>query len=155
MTVEMAPLNLMPHTIHVFLQQMHRKLWDGTEFFRVRSHILLAHPYSQREGKGMSVKMREVGLETLQFREHTYKFPHTKHTLGLSGNPSGPNFYINRNDNSHHHDVGDPCFAKVIRGEEMIERMSSLPTIDDGATLERPVVIKSVYLSTKEGRRKN
>ena len=153
-TVEMAPLNLMPYTVHIFLQQIHRKLWDGTEIFRMMSHIFVAHPYIQQEGKDMW-KMRDVDLEKLQYREYNNNFPHAKHTLGLAGNPPGPNFYINRNDNSHHNDMSDPCFAKVIRGEGVIERMSSLPTAEDGATLERPVVIVSAYVSTNKGLEKN
>lgn len=56
--------------------------------------------------------------------------------MGYPGRPGGPDFYINMRDNSFLHGPGgqvnhysdmvidaDPCFAKVVEGFDVVERI--------------------------------
>ena len=58
---------------------------------------------------------------------------------------------MNKDGNFHHHDMGDPCLAKVVLGEEMIKIMLSILIVGYGASLEILVIINSVYILTNDG----
>ena len=78
-------------------------------------------------------KFAESGLHTVLVQEYSKKFPHQKYALGLTGRPSGtgPGIYINSRDNSKLHGpggyakdgLGDPCFAKVVKGFDVADRL--------------------------------
>jgi hypothetical protein len=46
------------------------------------------------------------GIDKLSFQEYSPQYPHTQWTLGLAGRPSGPDFYINKIDNTIRHGPG-------------------------------------------------
>jgi len=46
------------------------------------------------------------GIDKLSFREYSTQYPHTQWTVGLAGRPSGPDFYINKIDNTIRHGPG-------------------------------------------------
>lgn len=111
---QLAPLELMPHSIHLFLSQIAEGYWSrGTPAFALSAeHVLQAcpHPCLNDVVMGGTVEgypygdMRVAGLDTVSFQEYSPKYPHEKYTIGFSGRPhSGPEFYINMLDNRLDH----------------------------------------------------
>ena len=60
-------------------------------------------------------------------------------TLGYTGRPGGPDFYINKSNNTIPHGPGgqvqhgiqeqaDSCFASIVQGQEVINKIYTLPT---------------------------
>ena len=147
---EMASLELMPHTVNQFLKQVHSGLWDGTSLAMNAEHVMLFGPqYTSTAsataasdngddaanvvdgGGGGGGRKRyqdfyNMGIDKLSFQEYSAQYPHTQWTVGLAGRPSGPDFYINKIDNTIRHGPGgqmhtgemhneaDPCFANNI-----------------------------------------
>ena len=154
--LEMAPLDLMPHAVHVFLQQVVHGLWNDAWFYLNGPHVLQGGPQAPEDeeelwhlehgedgDRAVALKgFREANLETLAFPEYSDKFEHNKWTVGFTGRPGGPDFYINKMDNTHVHgpggqyqhdlhEFGDPCFAKVVDGFKVLESMFKEPTYPD------------------------
>ena len=149
----MAPLEEMPHAVHLFLEQVAHKLWDNGWFYLNGPHVFQAGPqvpddeeYETLLEKGVDERtlalkpFKDLQLDSLAFPEYSDKFPHLPWTLGFTGRPGGPDFYINKVDNvkAHgpggqtHHDLvehADPCFAKIIAGMDTIALMTNSPTI--------------------------
>lgn len=143
--VELAPLNTLPHAVHLFLEQVAHNLWNGCYFYLNGPHVLQAGPQNFEEDDteiplGESPRypalkpFKDLGLEELAFPEYSDTFPHQTWTLGFTGRPGGPDFYINKVDNSlahgpggqtHHvlHEQGDSCFAKIVQGREHVARI--------------------------------
>jgi len=78
-----------------------------------------------------------LGLEKLAFPDYSDEFPHQPWTLGFTGRPGGPDWYINKVDNSKGHgpggqkqhaldEQGDSCFAIVSEEGNGRERLASL-----------------------------
>ena len=152
-TIEMAPLEEMPHAVHLFLEQVAHKLWDNGWFYLNGPHVFQAGPqvpddeeYEALLEKGADERslalkpFKDLQLDSLAFPEYSDKFPHLPWTLGFTGRPGGPDFYINKVDNvkAHgpggqtHHDLvehADPCFAKIVAGMDTIALMTNSPTI--------------------------
>lgn len=64
------------------------------------------------------------------FQEYSPDYVHHPFTLGLAGRPAAADFYVNLVDNIRNHGPGgqggtesDPCFAKLVEGREIIERL--------------------------------
>jgi cyclophilin family peptidyl-prolyl cis-trans isomerase len=151
----MAPLEVMPHAVHLFLEQVSHKLWDDGWFYLNGPHVLQAGPQAPDDEEheealldGADERMlalkpfRNLQLDSLAFPEYSDSFPHLPWTLGFTGRPGGPDFYINKVDNTKthgpggqlHHDLAenaDPCFAKVVHGMETLEAMSNAPTVQE------------------------
>jgi len=155
-TVEMAPLDVMPHSVHFFLQQVVHGLWNDAWFYLNGPHVLQGGPQAEEDeedlwhlehqeddDRAVAMKQfRELDLENLAFPEYSEKYPHVQWTLGFTGRPGGPDFYINKIDNrathgpggQHQHDLeeyGDPCFAKVVDGFDVLNQMFKEPTYGD------------------------
>ena len=103
----------------------------------------------------------DAGFHSVLFQEYSPKFPHEKYTLGFAGRPGGPDFYISTMDNTRLHGPGgqtnyedpteaDPCFAKVVDGIDVVQRMEQLET-KDGAykSLVDNVAITSMKIVRK------
>jgi len=115
--VQLAPLDLMPHSIHLFLTQISEGYWNvGTPAFVLNAeHVLQAcpHPCLESVEFGGSRSRRQIepyeymkraGLDTVSFQEYSTMVPHEKYTIGFAGRPhSGPEFYINLMDNTLDH----------------------------------------------------
>jgi len=161
-TIEMAPLKLMPIAINLFLQQVHHRLWEGCNFVINAMHILQAGPHLYRgEGKfaanayQLKSKFEKSRLDVMPYQEYSEEFPHSKYTVGFAGRPGGPDFYINKVDNSenhgpggqtHHdlHEEADPCFGRVVAGFEVIDDINRIPVDrEKGSLLAAPVTIVS------------
>mmetsp|Transcript_18600 Transcript_18600/g.25805 ORF Transcript_18600/g.25805 Transcript_18600/m.25805 type:complete len:451 (+) Transcript_18600:91-1443(+) len=163
--VEMAPLELMPHAVHLFLEQVYHELWDYTWIYLNGPHVLQAGPqsYEDEEEDEMALKaFEDEELDELAFPEYNAKFPHRAWTLGFTGRPGGPDFYINKNDNTHVHGPGgqtqhaiseqaDTCFAKVVDGYATLQKIFKMDVYDDAEYadfLESPVEIAWARIET-------
>mmetsp|Transcript_15289 Transcript_15289/g.33151 ORF Transcript_15289/g.33151 Transcript_15289/m.33151 type:complete len:599 (+) Transcript_15289:136-1932(+) len=168
--LEMAPLPLMAVSVNLFLQQVHHKLWNGCSFVINAMHILQAGPHQYSEGGGYNANYPELvsrfesaRLDKMPFQEYHHEFPHDKYTVGFAGRPGGPDFYINKVNNSanhgpggqsHHdlHEEADPCFAKLVGGMGILDELNKIPVDHDkGDLLLHPVVIvDSRVVSSRE-----
>lgn len=129
--VELAPLDLVPHSIEKFLDMVNSKIWDNTVFYshRTQSHVIAAAPVVYGTFQSKQHQLEALGHKGTSFPEYSSKFPHKRLTLGFAG--TGPNFYINAIDNSDHHGPGgqghhnlptdaDPCFGHVVSGHDVV-----------------------------------
>jgi hypothetical protein len=152
--VQMAPLGSMPHAVHLFLEQVSHKLWNRGWFYINGPHVMQAGPQADLTKLGVDnstntderslalAPFRELQLDSLAFPEYSEDFPHQPYTLGFTGRPGGPDWYINKVDNvkahgpggQFHHELeefADSCFAKVIDGFDVIKTMMNLPTVQE------------------------
>ena len=129
--IEMAPIDEAPHAVHWFLEQVDAGLYDGCSFQQPShySHVVmggaatnfLSEPDFHPRGR-----FRESKFPHVLFPEYSSNFSHVKYTLGLAGEPGGPDFFINMQNNTSTHRV-ETCFAKVIEGFESVDRMHQAP----------------------------
>jgi cyclophilin family peptidyl-prolyl cis-trans isomerase/chaperonin cofactor prefoldin len=144
--LELAPLDEMPHAVYWFLSQVSLGLWNGCSFHRNADHVLQAgavRNFNTPAKKRISDKnFEKAGFGSILFQEYSPHFPHVPLTIGYAGRPGGPDFYISILDNTENHgpggqssydDVGeaDPCFGKVVEGEEVVQRMHGLERRND------------------------
>lgn len=131
-TLKTAPNNSMPHSIYVFMDMVDKKVWNKTVIIHMWNHIVQAAPITP-EGENLR---NSVGGE-LMFPENSDFFNHEEYTVGFSGRPGGPEFYINILDNAQSHGPGrqdhstilndaDPCFAKVVAGYRTVDLLREL-----------------------------
>lgn len=194
--IEMAPLDAVPHAVHVFLEQVAHGLWNRTYIYLNGPHVVQIGPQliddddedddehdhhhdhhpehhhddddEEEESEDLNPAtraFRELGLDKLAFSDYSADFPHVPWTLGYTGRPGGPDFYINKVDNQFSHgaggqtqhaleEQGDACFAKITRGLEHIHRISREGTIYHDDTewhyfLVDPVeILRAVVLTT-------
>jgi len=128
LVLEMAPLELMPHSVYTFLEMVDAKLVDGCSFVLYAMNTIKAAPLPY-DGSRPTAKVkafRKLGLDTLSFREYSKDYPHEQFTVGFAADGS-PDFYINTGDNTDQH-VGEPCFARIVSGFDTIEKMEDEPT---------------------------
>lgn len=156
-TIQLYPLMDMPHSIHLFLQQVHHGLWDGCSFVVNAPHILQAGTFpGGNSGATYADKIRafeEAGLDVVSYQEYNVKHPHTRWTVGFAGRPGGPDFYINKLNNTSNHGPGgqsqhnleeqaDPCFGFIQDGHDVLNRMYVVRTdMKSDWVLDNPVHI--------------
>jgi len=137
LVIETAPLSLMPLSVHHFLQMVSKKLWDGLAFVHrdIHSHVMQATPLDVKTGSRAIDRFEHAGLTKLAFSEYSTDYPHLAYTVGFSGRPGGPDFYINTIDNSQAHgpfeqhgevDDGESCFGTVVQGRDVLDRILEL-----------------------------
>lgn len=157
-TIQMHELEKMPHSVNLFLQQVYHGLWDETSFVINAPHILQAGalPVSG-SGKTYDEKMDEfdkMGLSQVSFQEYHKDYSHKEWTVGFAGRPGGPDFYINKMDNSKNHGPGgqkhhdlkeeaDPCFGYISEGKDTLHKVfgSSTGKQEHSFVLDKPVHI--------------
>ena len=159
-TIEMAPLELMPIAVNLFLQQVHHRFWNGCSFVINAMHILQAGPHEYNgQGKynansvALKSRFEKSRLDKMPYQEYSHEYPHKQYTVGFAGRPGGPDFYINKVDNSvnhgpggqsHHdlHEEADPCFGTVVDGLEVLEDLNRIPVDrENGNLFMGPVTI--------------
>ena len=163
--LELAPLDLMPHAVSTFLEQVDQKLWDGQTFDVHAGHVLLARPDPTNPNSNDATVNKE-DVPTVMFAEYNDKFPHEKYTVGFPGRPNaGQDFYINLQPNVVHHSPrfvqdettgaekfieGEPCFGKIVdaHSKMVVDEMDKLGVGKEGI-LEKKVVIVSARLIGK------
>ena len=125
----------MPHTVYTFLQQVSLNLFNngGYSFHHNAEHITQAgtaeNHLTPPDFGNLGERFRKSGFGSVLFQEYSNALPHEKYTLGYTGRPGGPNFYINTKDNTELHGpngysvdgLADPCFAKVVKGQEVVD----------------------------------
>lgn len=107
--VELAPLDQVPHAVHLFMEQVEHGLWDGCYFYLNGPHVIQAGPQLSEEDEAdtpsddeeddRSLAMapfKSAGLDQLSFPDYSDNFPHTTWTLGYTGRPGGVDWYINK-----------------------------------------------------------
>jgi hypothetical protein len=170
--IEMAPLDTVPHAIHLFLEQIEHGLWNGAYFYINTRHVLQAGPSSPNgykdlaKGKPPDTKrFEDLQLDTLAFPDYSHEFPHDIWTVGFAGRPGGPDFYINKLDNIESHgpggqiqhaleEQGDSCFGRITKGKEhMDDLLFNQPTIREGDFKEfmqnQVPIVRAVILTPK------
>lgn len=128
-TVELAPLNLMPHSVDTFLEMVSSGLWDGCSFIMNAVHVIKASPLPIADHASAMEKLgsfKKKGLSHLAFSEYSEDFPHVQYTLGFSRGDS-PSWYINMEDNKDFHH-GDPCFGKIVAGFDTVDKLKTSQT---------------------------
>ncbi len=165
LSIELAPLDLMPHTVNLFLQQVHHQLWDGCSMITNANHVYQLGPSYEEdleEKNSHYEQFYEKGLDKLSYQEYSEQYPHGQWTVGLAGRPGGPDFYINKIDNKLIHGPGgqtndedmhneaDPCFGKIVDdGQRVLDEINMIPTdAEKGYAIKYPVVIISARVLT-------
>lgn len=170
--MEMAPIDLMPHTVNLFLKQVIQGLWDGTSVAMNARHVLQIGPQYTAPGIDIDAAndagMKRYqdfyakGLHKLTYQEYSPKYPHTQYTVGLAGRPSGPDFYINKIDNTIMHGPGgqmhsgemhneaDPCFAKLMDGTrpfmDILAAIDKVPVTSERYSEYRVKIVSAMVL---------
>ncbi len=147
--VEMAPLEVMPHSVFTFLEMTSLELLNGCSFILNALHVIKAAPlpFTGALNPSKAQEFVDKGLESVAFREYSQDYPHKPYTVGFAADGT-PSFYINTEDNTEIH-VGDPCFGKVISGIETIKRLENSPT-RNGIWFENRIGIKSAVILKKK-----
>jgi len=166
-TIELYPLIHMPHSVHLFLEQVNHGLWDGCSFVVNAPHILQAGTFpGGNTAATYADKIRafeEVGLDIVSYQEYHHSHPHEQWTVGFAGRPGGPDFYINKLDNTKNHGPGgqshhnleeeaDPCFGFIKDGKDVLNRMYVMKTDQKNDwVLDHPVHIVKARIVTEDG----
>jgi hypothetical protein len=230
--IDLAPLNQVPHAIHLFLEQVDHGLLEGTHFYLNGPHIVQAGPqpdWSQGDGSddtynehadvtkpstisGSAVntlekyelaaaekkryaeykydddayepyysaeeyweedkrtrKFQNLGLDQLAFPDYSEDYPHSPWTVGFTGRPGGPDWYINKVDNTKGHgpggqpqheleEQGDSCFGTIsMEGDgrnKIAQHLYSSDIYGDSTEwhhfISKPIEIVYATILTKE-----
>lgn len=160
--LELAPFDLMPHVTHWFLTMAETGYWDGCHLIRNAKHVLQFNCHARTAATGNARLLARVpgggaaegkisGYKSIVFQEFSPDFHHLPFTLGVAGRPGGEDFYINLVDNTNSHGPGgqgpeaDPCFAKVVRGREVLEGWHDRLG-DEFLEPQEYVLVKRVYI---------
>lgn len=162
--LKMAPLDLMSHTIQLFMNLIEEKMYVGGTFLLARDHILVAGPFDAfdpENNQRLEDTMVEEGYfpdGALLFNQYAPEFPHNRYTVGFSS-IGGPLFYINIRDNKEAHGPrhvdneggveGDPVFAAVVEGFDVIQKILALPRNEDDS-LDTRVQIVDTYVAEND-----
>ena len=102
-TIELAPLFMAPHAIHLFLEQVEHGLWNNTYFYANTEHVLQAGPSypngleDMKAGHPGNVEaFKSLRLDELAFPDYSQLYPHEQWTVGFASRPGGPDWYINK-----------------------------------------------------------
>eukprot|EP00584_Thalassiosira_punctigera_P001056 CAMPEP_0172539290 /NCGR_PEP_ID=MMETSP1067-20121228/10505_1 /TAXON_ID=265564 ORGANISM="Thalassiosira punctigera, Strain Tpunct2005C2" /NCGR_SAMPLE_ID=MMETSP1067 /ASSEMBLY_ACC=CAM_ASM_000444 /LENGTH=422 /DNA_ID=CAMNT_0013324947 /DNA_START=99 /DNA_END=1367 /DNA_ORIENTATION=+ len=155
--IELAPLDMMPHSVHTFLEQVHQGAWDGAAFDAHAGHVLMAHSSSDDGQTSPTSTLPEASPPTVLFPEFNGHYPHDKYTIAFPGMASSsPDFYINLQPNTLHHSPrmegenfieGEPCFGRIVdeSSRRIVDRMDGL-NVQEGGLLEEAVVVVSARI---------
>lgn len=158
--IELAPLDIMPHSVHTFLGQIDEGTWDGAAFDVANAgHVLMAAARDQAPPATMpSLTITTTSMKTTLFPEYNAQYPHDKYTIAFPS--SQPGFYINLQPNTIHHSPriesekyveGESCFGRIVdeRSRNVVDRMNVLNyTVGDSRedSLEEGVAIRSARI---------
>ena len=120
--VELAPVDEVPHAIHLFMEQVEHGLWNGCYFYLNGPHIVQVGPRLSEEGASEEHERARIapfktrGLDQLSFPDYSDDYPHVTWTLGYTGRPGGIDWYINKvrsqtsliDEQRFHHNTHNP-----------------------------------------------
>merc|ERR1712174_45972 len=74
--VELAPIDTMPHSVHLFLEQVYHHLWDGCAFLMADKHRIQASPYRDLKlmDRSLEKKFHKLDLDTVSFQEYNQTY---------------------------------------------------------------------------------
>jgi cyclophilin family peptidyl-prolyl cis-trans isomerase len=150
--VQLAPLDVMPHSVHFFLEMVRLRMWDNTFFYHHEKieHVLSALPLNYHTGTPTFHDLAFLGRQSLSFPEFSMDYHHEKYTIGLAH--MGPSFYLNTRDNFEVHGPGgqghhllpldaDPCFGRVVEGFSVVDDLIQLGLLfDDGSSSSSSII---------------
>lgn len=145
-----------PVTVKNFLRYTDEKFYDGTIFHRVIDNFMI-------QGGGFTADMKKKNAHEPVKNEATSELKNDRGTIAMARtsqvNSATCQFFINlkNNDFLNHRDntprgFGYAVFGKVIKGQEVVDRIAKVKTTTSGPYRDvpaKPVVIKSVRRSKK------
>ncbi len=145
-----------PVTVKNFLRYTDEKFYDGTIFHRVIDNFMI-------QGGGFTADMEKKNAHEPVKNEATSELENDRGTIAMARtnqvNSATSQFFINlkNNDFLNHRDntprgFGYAVFGKVIKGQEVVDRIAKVKTTTSGSYRDvpaKPVVIKSVRRSKK------
>jgi len=141
--IELAPISLLPCSVYNFLEIA--RTWKKGAFHRNAEHVLQA------------IARSDV-TRFMPFQEYSKEYPHKKGTLGYAGRPSGPEFYVSIQDNTHAHGPGsqqshnkyeaDCIIGTVIEGMEdgTVDRIHKMPGTEFLGDKKKWVLIRRMHI---------
>ncbi|GKY95820.1 hypothetical protein MPSEU_000542700 [Mayamaea pseudoterrestris] len=143
--IELADVEMMPHSVYTFLQMVSLGLLDGCSFILNALHVVKAAPlpYDGSSAAQKAQDFTKAGLESVAFKEYSPEYPHKQYTVGFAADGS-PSFFINTENNADVH-AGDPCFGTIVSGLEAIKRLEAQPT-RNGIWFEKRIGIKAARI---------
>jgi len=144
-TIELAPLSIMPHSISTFLDQVTSKSWDGTHFDLHIGHALMGRAQIKKRDGDQPKFQHEP--PRISFSEYSDHFPHDEYTIAFHPPSKEQEFYINLRNNQSHH---SPRLEQNDEGKDTyVEGGSAFGiVVDDGS---RQVVDEMDALAADEG----
>jgi len=156
--LELAPLDLLPFATYWFLEQVTHGVYDGASFHSNAAHLVQAGlEENSWSPPDLIDKFLAAGYGRLLFPEYAPAFAHEPYTVGYAS--GGPDWYINTRDNRVLHGPGgqgaqgETCFAKVVQGQEVVDRIHGLPVRETGGksnNLQHNVAIVEMKLLKTE-----
>jgi cyclophilin family peptidyl-prolyl cis-trans isomerase len=120
--VEMAPINVMPHSVDFFLGLVEKKFYNGMTLLKQTTGSPTLHTAEIDTNTMQFVDRRRDQLSRLAFPEHSDDYPVQKYSVAFTG--PGPMFYINMDTRTQTSvELMDTCFGKVVQGESVMESM--------------------------------
>ena len=148
MTAELYP-EMAPLTVANLLKLAGEKFFDGLIFHRVIRGFML-------QGGGYMEDMSEKDADSIrgEFRANGFAQNTLKHTRGvlsmartMAPNSASSQFFV-MHQNAPHLDGQYAAFGKVIEGDEVIDKIASVPTGNYGFYMQdvprTPVVIETI-----------
>lgn len=141
--IELGPTSLIPCSVYNFLEIA--RTWKKGAFHRNAGHVLQA------------IARSDI-TERMPFQEYSKEYPHKKGTLGYAGRPSGPEFYVSIQDNTHAHGPGsqqkhnpyeaDCIIGTVIQGMEdgTVARIHTMPGKEFMGDKKKWVLIRRMHI---------
>jgi len=151
-TIKLYPLDAMPHSVHLFLEQVHHNLWDGCKFLINAFHITQTGSTAEQ-----TKQFSKYNLDKVFFQEYNKDYPHKQWSVGFAGRPGGPDFYINKIDNTKAHgphgqghwdlpEEADPCFGEIVDGLDVVMRFNDIKNTENDEQLAVPINIAKAWI---------
>lgn len=146
MVAELFP-EVAPNTVNNFISLINKHYYDGLIFHRVIPGFMIQGGCP--DGTGMGGPGYEIDGE---FSQNGFKNP-LKHDAGvlsmaraMDPNSGGSQFFV-MHANSPHLDGSYAAFGKLIEGQDIVNKIASIPT-DSSDRPRVPQVIKTVTVDT-------
>ncbi len=141
-----------PRTVENFLNYVKKGHYEGTIFHRIIPTFVV-------QGGGLDADMKERNTDDPIMNESSNGLKNERMTLSMartsSPHSATSQFYVNLKDNSSldranaADNFGYCVFGKVVKGEEVIDKMAAVKTANKGRQKDvpvEPIVVKKVTL---------